>query len=252
MPTLDAIVRFLDRELKVGAFQDSSHNGLQVANPGAVRKICCGVDASLQFFQEACRRGADLLICHHGISWDDSLKRITEINYGRLAFLIQHNLALYACHIPLDAHPRYGNNIQICRALKLRRIRKFGNYHGQVIGFAGELPRTMPYADFKKLAERICGNRIRSLDFGRRQVRTVAVVSGGAGDLIAEAGQKRFDVYLSGEPQLLAYHLAQEYRINAIFAGHYATETFGVRALAKLLRQRFKIPAEFIDLQIPY
>jgi len=252
MTPLKTIVGFLDNELKIKNYQDASHNGLQVENSGRVRKICCGVDGSLQFFEEARKRGADMLICHHGISWGDSLKRIAELNYGRLAFLIKNDMALYACHIPLDAHPRHGNNIQICKALKLRRIRKFGAYHGVEIGFAGELPQPVAYADFKRRVASIVGNTIRSMDFGRRMVKTVAVVSGGAAAEIAEAGQKDVDVYVTGESQLFAYNLAQEYRINAVFGGHYATEKFGVIALAKLLKRKFGLKTEFVDLKIPF
>ncbi len=249
---IETIAAFLDRTLKVGEWQDVSHNGLQVAGDGPVRRVCCGVDASLEFFQAAARRQASLLVCHHGISWGDSLKRITGLNYNRVKFLLDRGMALYACHLPLDAHPRYGNNACICRALGLRQLRKFGWYHGAQIGFAGRLPRAMPYADFKKLAGRILGAELRTMEFGPRLVRTVAVVSGGGAAELDEAGRDRVDVFLSGEPTLAAWHLAREYGVNAIFGGHYATETFGVRALAELLARRFKIAAEFVDLATPF
>jgi len=252
MPKLKTIVDFLDGELRIAEFDDSSNNGLQVENPGQVRRICCGVDASLAFFAEAHKRGADLVVCHHGISWGDSLKRITEINYGRVSFLVRNDMALYACHLPLDAHPRHGNNARICKALGLVQRRRFGLYRGSKIGYAGRLPRPMRYEAFKALVARKIGGGVRCMDFGRKTVRTVAVVSGGAAAETAEAGREGIDVYLSGEPALEAYSLAQEYGINAVFAGHYATEVFGVRALAAVLRRRFKIPVDFVDLEVPY
>lgn len=252
MKPLKRIVSFLDKELGVTDFADESHNGLQVENTGQVRRVCCGVDAGLAFFGEAQARGADLLVCHHGLSWGDSLKRITGANYERIGFLIKNDMALYACHLPLDAHPRWGNNAQICKALGLRGVRKFGVYHGVEIGFAGRLPRPMPYARFKSLVSRIMGNELRTMDFGKSTVRSVAVISGGGADQIEEAGARGIDVFLSGEPKLWAYNSAQEMGINAIFAGHYATEVFGVRALAGLLKRKFGLPAEFIDLRIPY
>ena len=252
MTGVDRIAAFLDRELRIQDFTDSSHNGLQVANRGAVTRVCCGVDASLEFFEAARRKGADLLICHHGLSWGDSLKRITGLNHRRLDFLLRHNLALYACHLPLDAHPRYGNNALICRALGLRRLRRFGLYSGKEIGFAGILPRPMTRSAFKRLVSRAIGRNLQTMDFGRATVRSVAVLSGGAAGELDEAGRKGIDVYLTGEPNLHAYNLAREYGINAVFAGHYATEVFGVRALAGLIRRRFRLPAEFIDLRIPY
>jgi dinuclear metal center YbgI/SA1388 family protein len=246
------IAAFLDKELRVSEFSDSSNNGLQVENSGCVTKICCGVDASMEFFVEANRRNADFVVCHHGLSWGDSLKRITDLNYKRLSFLIKHDMALYASHLPLDAHPQYGNNALICKALGLRHLRKFGKYHGVEIGYQGELPRPMKREDFKKLVSKAMGRELQTMDFGKTTVKSVAVVSGGAADQLMEAGQKGVDMYLSGETALHVYSCAQEYGINAIFAGHYATEVFGVRALAELLGRRFNVAAEFVDLGIKY
>ena len=252
MIALTKLTTFLDKELNLTAFADSSHNGLQVENSGSINRICVGVDASLAFFQEAAKRKADLVICHHGLSWGDSLKRITDLNYRRIKALMDNYIALYACHLPLDAHPRLGNNAQICRALGLKRLKPFGNYHGSVLGFQGELPETMSYANVKALAHRVFGNTTGTMDFGKGKVRTIAVVSGGAAGEIAEAGQKGIDVYISGEANLEAYHLAQEYHINAIFGGHYATEVFGVKAVAALLAKRFPVQTEFIDMGIRF
>jgi dinuclear metal center YbgI/SA1388 family protein len=252
MTMLNKLTSFLDRTLNVAAFQDESHNGLQVENSGRVRRVCVGVDASLAFFERAAERKADMVICHHGLSWGDSLKRITDLNYRRLKFLLDHDMALYACHLPLDAHPRLGNNAQICKGLGLQRLKPFGLYHGINIGFCGALPKAVAYADFKALSHRLFGNTVGTLDFGKRVVRTVAVVSGGAAEEIAEAGQKGIDVFISGEPKLTAYHLAQEYGVNAIFSGHYATEVFGVKAVASLLTARCRVDAEFIDMGIKF
>jgi dinuclear metal center YbgI/SA1388 family protein len=252
MADLSPLVRWLDRTLNVAAFEDASHNGLQVESSGRVRKVACCVDASLESF-EACReQGADLVVCHHGISWGDSLRRITGIHRRRMAFLIRNDMALYACHLPLDAHPRVGNNILLCKALGLRRIRPFGDYHGVTIGFGGELPAAVPYARFRAAVARLMDSPVRSMDFGPPSVRTVAVVSGGAADSVAEAGEKGYDVFLSGEAKLSAYHLAREHRVHALFAGHYATEVFGVRAVADLIRRRRGIPAEFVDVRNPF
>jgi len=252
MTSLKTIVSFLDRELNIKAFSDDSHNGLQVENIGKIARVCVGVDASLAFFEKAAKRKSNLVICHHGLSWGDSLKRITDLNYRRLKFLIDNDIALYACHLPLDAHPRHGNNAQLCKAFGLQRLKPFGLYHGIPIGFSGSLPKAMPYAAFKAHAHRVIGNIVGTMDFGKKIVRTVAIVSGGAAAEIDEAGQKGIDVYISGEPTLMAYHLAQEYGINAIFAGHYATEVFGVKALARLLASRFRVETEFLDMGIRF
>lgn len=253
MEALTKITAFLDRELKPEAFRDSSHNGLQVQNSGRIKRVCCGVDASMAFFEAAHARHADLLICHHGISWGDSLARVTDLNYRRLKFLLANDMALYACHLPLDAHPLYGNNACIAKALGLRTLKPFGDYHGQTIGFSGQLPKAMSYAAFKKTVAEVLGApAMQSMDFGKQRVRSVAVVSGGASDLAEEAGRAGIDVYVTGEPALAAYAVAEEYGINVLYGGHYATEVFGVRTLGNLLARHFKVETEFIDLAVPY
>ncbi len=252
MKKLQDIVSFLDRELDVKSIADESNNGLQVENSGRVARVCAGVDASLEFFEEAAKRKADLVICHHGLSWGDSLKRISGLNYRRLKFILDHDIALYACHLPLDLHPRLGNNAQICKAFGLRGLKPFGVYHGIPVGFRGSLPRAVPYAAFKAFCQRVFGNTVATMDFGKRIIRTVGVVSGGGADQIDDAGQLGIDVYISGEPKLMAFNLAREYGINAVFAGHYATEGFGVKALANLLSSRFGLKTEFINLGIRF
>lgn len=253
MPAVRDVVRFLNRELRTDRFGDSSNNGLQVENSGRLRRVVCGVDASLALFEEAARRKADLIVCHHGLSWGDSLKRITGLRRGRLAFLLGHDMALYASHLPLDAHPRHGNNAGLARALGLRTLQPFCEYHGQVIGLRGRLPRPLPFADFEALVARATGCRApQSMAFGPPVVRTVGVVSGGAAPEVEQAGELGLDAYVSGEPGHCAWHVAREHAIHAVFAGHYATEVFGVRTLADLIRRRFKVPAEFVDLPSPY
>ncbi len=252
MSLLWDIVSFLDGELNTAAFEDVSHNGLQVENRGKILRICAGVDASLSFFRQAARRNANLLVCHHGLSWGDSLKHITGLNYRRLGFLFDHDMALYACHLPLDAHPRLGNNAQICKALGLRGIKPFGVYRGNTIGWCGSLAGPMSYERFKQRVQTVFNRIPESMDFGKKKVRTVAVVSGAAAEGVAEAGAAGLDVYISGEPGLVAYHAAQEYGINAVFAGHYATEVFGVKALAALLAKKFAVKTDFIDMAVPF
>jgi dinuclear metal center YbgI/SA1388 family protein len=253
MEALATITSFLNRELKPDLFKDSSHNGLQVQNSGRIKRVCCGVDASMDFFKAAHANGANLLICHHGISWGDSLAHITELNYERLKFLLAHDIALYAAHLPLDAHPLYGNNACMAKSIGLRALKPFGNYHGQHIGYSGALPKAIAYSSLKgKLASLLDNDKIQSMDFGKDRIRSVAVVSGGASDLVAEAAQAGIDVYVTGEPTLAAYSVAAEYGINVIYGGHYATETFGVKAIGNLLSKHFSIDTEFIDLGVPF
>ena len=249
---LTALARFLDGTLNVAAFRDSSNNGLQLANGGEVSCVLAGVDASLRLLREAAERGADCVVCHHGLSWGDSLKRIIGLNHSLVSFALSRNIAVYAAHLPLDAHPRYGNNAQLCRALGLSRPRPAFAYHGETIGFVAAYPQAVPFEAFCARVRQAVAPEIRTLPFGHARIRTVGVVSGGAADMIDQAADLGVDVFLTGEPSLQGYNLAENLGVNAVFAGHYATETFGVRALARLLVRRLKLPAEFVDFGIPY
>ncbi len=247
---VSTIANYLDKELGNDEFQDRSHNGLQVANSGRVRKICCGVDASLEFLELANEHGADMVICHHGISWSDSLARITGLNYQRLSKLLKYDMALYASHLPLDAHPTLGNNARICRALGLKRLKPFGEHGGRDIGFEGMLPKPRRFTTFERMVSDRIGTLLHRWDYGKKTVQRIAVVSGGAAGDIVEAAEKGIDVFLSGEQTLAAYNLAREYGINALFAGHYATERFGVIAVGERLQKRFGVEVEFLDMGI--
>lgn len=249
---LDKLVSFLDEQLEIKRFTDSSHNGLQVANSGRVTRVCLGVDATLPFFEKAVACGADLVVCHHGLSWGDSLKRIIGLNHRLLAYLLEHDVALWACHLPLDAHLRLGNNAQLARAFGLRGVQAAFAYHGQMIGVRGVLPRPMSFEAFRDRVGQTVGNEVRALDFGKKMVRSVGIVSGGAPSEIAEAIELGLDVYVTGEANLSAYNLALQQGINAVFAGHYATEKFGVQAVGELIQRRFHIPAAFVDMGITY
>lgn len=249
---LDEVVSFLDRELDIAAFSDVSNNGLQVANPGTVSRVCCGVDASLEFFEAAAAKGADMVVVHHGMSWGDSLKRVTGLNYRLVSFLVRHDIALYACHLPLDAHPSLGNNARLAALLGLRDIAPFGTYHGQKIGFKGVFPEALPYPAVRDLVASSISPNLAEMKFGSEMVRSVGIVSGGASDMVEEAAAEGLDLFLSGEASLVGYNLARHLSINAIGAGHYATERFGVEAVGGLLAKTFGIPAELIDFNLTY
>lgn len=246
------VVKFLDRELRIADFRDSSNNGLQVENSGRVDRICCGVDASLDFFEAAARRGAGLVVVHHGMSWRDSLKRIQAMNYRRVQFLMDNDIALYAAHLPMDAHPRHGNNAVIASRLALKERKLFAEYEGRLIGVRGQLPRAMARSQFLELVRSRVGRSAQMLAFGAEKIRSVAIVSGGGAVGLEDAGKTGIDAYISGEPNLGAYYIAREYGINAVFAGHYRTETYGPIAIAGLLKRRFGIQSEFIDTRVPY
>lgn len=249
---LQKMVSFLDKTLALERFDDVSNNGLQVENSGTVDRVLCGVDASLRALRYAADMGATLLVCHHGLSWGDSLKRINGLNYKLVSFAIRHDIAIYAAHLPLDAHPVYGNNAQLCKLLGLKRLQPAFSYHGNTIGFMGELPKPVPFETFCAAVRAKIAPEIRTLDFGAKLVRKVGVVSGGAAEDVEQAYSLGLDTFLTGEPGLIGYTAAENLGMNAVFAGHYATERFGVAALGGLLQRKFRLPVSLIDFSIPY
>ncbi len=244
MLTAKTIAAFLDGKLKTAEITDKSNNGLQVDNEVEVRRIGFAVDASLETFKKALDTQCQMLIVHHGIIWG-GINSIVGTTYRRVSFLIDNQLALYASHLPLDLHPEYGNNIQLAKILKLSQPRVFGKYEGVDIGFIGETKCLLE--DLKKIMLQN-GMQTLSLDFGKLQISTVAIVSGGASDLLPQAVEAGADLFITGEPAHYAYHEAKENGINVIFGGHYETETWGVKALMPLLQKEFKVETEFLDV----
>ena len=244
MATAKEIAEFLNKELKITEFEDDANNGLQVENTGKITKIGFSVDACLETFEKAKEAGCQLLITHHGMTF----RGITHINkhhYIRMKYLIENNLAVYCSHLPLDAHPIYGNNIKIANILKLKNTEPFGEHHNKPIGFSGSFSGTLE--DAKKLLSGQ-GMKTLSLDFGKKEIKKVAIVSGGAPDNTIEAIQKDNDLYITGESAQWVHHLAKENKINVIFGGHYETEIFGVKALMPLLKEKFNVDVEFINV----
>ncbi len=250
--TSDVLAEKLDRLLTVERFRDDSWNGLQVANSGRIGSICVGVDASLPFFEAAVAQGAGMVLCHHGISWGTSLARITGLNYRLVSFLLRHDVALWACHLPLDAHPVHGNNAVLARLLGLRQRRPFADYHGQLIGIRGELPQAVAFDAFADRVRRLVNPRAAVHPFGKRRVKRIGIVSGGAASEVAEAVKEGLDAYVTGEASLQGYNLAQQEEMNVVYAGHYATEVFGVQALLRLIAKRFALPGAFVPLPAVY
>jgi len=244
MVLLKEIVEFLDGELGVKDVEDSSNNGLQVSGNKEVKKIAFAVDACMEVFEKA--KDFDMVIVHHGISWDDSLKYLTGINYSRTKFLVNNNISLYAVHLPLDKHPKHGNNAELCRIFELKHIHGFGNYHEQMIGFAGE--KEISLKDFVKEINKKLNTSCKVFEFGKKQIKKIAVVSGNGGSaMIREAVENNFDCLVMGEAGHSSYHTAKEGNLNVIAAGHYATETLGVKALMNILKEKFKVEVKFID-----
>ena len=217
---LEKITKWLDDELDLAAFDDVSNNGLQVAREeGDVKLVAFAVDASAASVAAAAKAGAQLLVVHHGISWGGGIRRIVGGEYEVVSRAIRANLAIYAAHLPLDANKAVGNNWELARFLGLTRITPAFSYHGNVIGVTGY------NAHGKK----------------------IGVCSGGAGEFAADAKALGCDLYVTGEASWGDRIAAENVGMQMVCAGHYETETFGVKALAKAMEKALKVKTVFMD-----
>ena len=242
---LGRITQHCDRLLKIAAVQDFSGavNGLQVENRGTVTRIAAAVDGSLATVAMAASINADLLIVHHGLFWTPS-HPWTGKRYELLEVLLQHDIAVYSSHLPLDAHPALGNNARLCSALGLKRLKPFFFDHGLHLGF-----QATAQISRQDLAARLRATGCSTLVIpaGPKICRRIGVVTGGAGSELRKAAAEGIDTFITGEGPHWTYALAEELGINVFYGGHYATETFGVKALAEYLSKRFRIPWSFLD-----
>jgi dinuclear metal center YbgI/SA1388 family protein len=245
--TIAQVSRFLNRTLRIRSIKDASVNGLQVRSrkAGEIRKVGFAVDGCLSTFEKAKKLGVELLVVHHGIFWRPQKDR--DLAKARAAFLRKNNMALYAVHLPLDLHEEYGNNMQLCRLLGLQDPVKFGNYHGIKIGYAGTFKRAVSLDAAASVLNRELDTKCRVFPFGSKRLRSIGIISGGGGSLLKEASTTGLDCFLVGEIDLAVYNAAREYGMNLIVAGHYATETVGVKALMSLVRESFGVSIVFVS-----
>lgn len=247
MAELAVVVEYLDDYLNVAGVPDSEGalNGLQVSNSGTVRRVAAAVDASERTIREAVGRGCDLLLVHHGLFWDGNVP-VTGRRYRRLAPLLTADTAVYSAHLPLDVHDEVGNNAVLARELGIELEGRFGEHRGAELGWWGNLE--LKRETLAARLDDVLGVRVRMMAFGPEVVRRVGVITGGGGGMIAAAVAAGLDAYITGEGSHHTYFDAQESGINVFYGGHYATETWGVKALASHLESRFDLPWEFIDL----
>lgn len=243
---LTELVTYLDAYLQVTTVTDSPEalNGLQVENGGRVRRVAAAVDACAATIAMAVDQGADLLLVHHGLFWN-GLTPLTGPAYRRVAGLVRGDVAVYSAHLPLDRHPEVGNAPVLARQLGVTLRGEFGTYRGQTVGVWGELDITRD--EFVTRVARATGQTPRLLAFGPERVRRLGIVTGAGGGEIAQAASASLDTYLTGEGPHWSYFDAEELRLNVVYAGHYATETMGVKALAEHVSAKFGLPWVFLD-----
>jgi dinuclear metal center YbgI/SA1388 family protein len=243
---LKTIVAHCDKILRtreIGDY-DGAANGLQMENSGAVTKIAAAVDASIATVKLAIAAKADLLIVHHGLFWTPR-QPWTGKNHELLQLLAENNLAVYSSHLPLDAHSRLGNNAQLCASLGLKKLKPFFLTHGQTIGFKSQTK--ISRNELAAKLERATGAKPKIIPGGKTICEKIGVVTGGAGAELKLAASEGIDTFITGEGPHWTYALAEELGINVFYGGHYATETFSVKALSAELSRKFKMLWEFLD-----
>ena len=264
--SLAEITAHLDSYLRIAEVPDETNavNGLQVQNgSGTIGRIVAAVDASLETIAgvvetddaEAARaariggaaeaegtEGGTLLLVHHGLFWDGN-QPVTGRRYRRIRALFDHDIAVYSAHIPLDLHPEVGNNAVLARGLGIQGAEPFASYRGVPFGVSGVLE--LPRDELVRRLEEQLGCNVKLIPGGPAHTRMVGVITGGAGTTVGQAHAAGLDTYITGEGPHHTYHDAMELGINLLYAGHYATEQVGVRALAHQLSERFGVPWAF-------
>jgi len=246
MPSLSNITKYLHRYLRIREIHDwpNALNGLQIENSGRVTKIGAAVDVSTRSLTAAAKKNIDLLVVHHGLFWS-GLQPVGGGLYRQLRIAFENDIALYSAHLPLDLHPKVGNNAQLGAALGLKSTKPFLEEKGQPIGLKGRA--SVSRDEMARKLRVALGSRVQSFLFGPKRTRTVGVVTGGAGSEIYRVAQEKVDTFITGEAPHWAAVAAEELGLNLLLGGHYATETFGVKALATHLARRFQLPWEFLD-----
>ena len=245
---LKAVIDHLNSTLRIAELPDYSNavNGLQLDNrSGNVTRVVAAVDATLPVVKKAIAEGADLLIVHHGMFWS-GLQPWTGATFERMSLALENNLAIYSAHLPLDVHPALGNNACIARAMQLTPGGGFLDYKGLSVGVTCDAALSLEDV-LSRFTTALDGGRVHVCAGGPGTTRKIGISSGGSGSEIAAAAKAGVDTFITGEGPHWSYTLAEELGINVLYGGHYATETFGVKALAGHVQEQFGLPWSFVD-----
>ncbi|MGF1529970.1 MAG: Nif3-like dinuclear metal center hexameric protein [Puniceicoccaceae bacterium] len=250
MVTLDSVVKYANERLRIPQIVDfpGARNGLQVENNGAITKIGASVDAGLVPFSKAIAAGVDLLLVHHGLYWDPP-EPLVGRHYQKIKLALEHNLAVYSAHLPLDLHPEIGNNALLARALGLTIEGRFLEYQGEAIGLL--CTESPPRAELADGLHALYPHGHTLIAAGPSQPRRIGILTGSGTSALEHLAEKEVDTFITGELKQHAYNFAEENRLNLFLCGHYATETHGVNALMLELGTHFSLPTEFIPSDCP-
>jgi len=246
MANLREMVDFMDRELNIAGIPDypGAVNGLQLANEGKVERIIAAVDASLPVIEAAAAGGPGLLIVHHGMFWQ-GVQPLTGPLYRKIKIAMDAGLAIYSAHLPLDVHPEWGNNIQLARAIGMIDPQAFFDWKGIFLGLRGSWNGSR--AGLVETLGQAVGGKVHVCPGGPEKISTIGLITGGAGSEVAAVATSGVDTFISGEGPHWSHPLALELEVNLLLGGHYATETFGVKALSESAAALFGLPWSFLD-----
>jgi dinuclear metal center YbgI/SA1388 family protein len=246
MASLSNLVSYTDRFLRIRDVSDwdNALNGLQIENSGRVTRIGTAVDVSTRVLTEAAKQNVDLLIVHHGLFWP-GLQPIRGPLRRQLRLAFENDVALYSAHLPLDIHPRVGNNAQVAAALGLKSTQPFLEEKGQPVGL--KIRASVPCSELVRRLQKALNGPVKVFGFGPKQARAIGIVTGAAGSEIYRVADEGIDTFITGEAPHWAAVAAEELGVNLLLGGHYATEVFGVKSLAAHLAKRFIVPWQFID-----
>jgi dinuclear metal center YbgI/SA1388 family protein len=244
---LSQIVAYCDEYLRIREIGDYENalNGLQLENSGSVKKIAAAVDFSTRTLQAAARGGANLLIVHHGMFWN-GLRPMTKAWHRQLKLALDNDIAVYSAHLPLDLHPKIGNNVLLMRAMGIENSKPFFEEKGSLIGQGASI--RIGLSGIVKRLEKAVGAAVHVTAAGPQTSRQIGVITGAAGSEIERVAAEGIDTFITGEAPHWAAIAAHELGLNLLLGGHYATETFGVKALADHLANKFQLDGTFLDL----
>ena len=245
------LAHFLNTLLETNLYQDYCPNGLQVESNPDTHIVILGVSACLALFQKAKKAKAQSIIVHHGLFWEKQSLALTGILANRVQFLFQNKINLFAYHLPLDGHPEWGNNVNIARMLGLNELEWFASHGKKEIGIMGKLSIPLSLSFIEKKCLHFFGQINTTYAFGKKKIKTIAMVSGGAASDCLEAYEKGADLFITGENAEPLQEFCREAKMNFISAGHYSSEKSGIQTLGLKITKELGIPCQFISIPNP-
>lgn len=247
MITLQEICHYLKDLLQIDLFDDYCINGLQLEGKKSIQKMATGVTASLDTIQKACQLRVDLLLVHHGLFWNRDPQCVIGSKKEKLAYLLKHDISLLAYHLPLDAHPEFGNNFRAAKEMGWENLQSFAKY-----GVKGNLKKALEPTDLQRELENYYDHKAQTVIIPNKPIKSIALVSGGAYKCVLDAAQEGIDAFVTGNVDEPVWHMAKEEGINFFSLGHSATEKIGVKTLGDHLAQKFGLESQFIDDENPF